>query len=107
MARPYSSLLLAGDLTNTSLSVTVPAGEVWVVRDMSIVYDGNATDGDLFYVTDDTTGTWLWRRKQLADDEWAQWQGREVLPEGTILTAHASGLSDVIFRISGYRLRSS
>lgn len=104
MPRPiYSAqLFCAGALTGNH-PVTVPAGQVYVLRDMD-AWAETSHNGDELLVRG-TNGNIIWA--VLCDGTFAgslkSWRGRQVIPQGTTFSVNAaSGSWDIA--ISGYIL---
>lgn len=100
MARVYSQRLLHGGAT-ASVSAIVPAGYLWVVRDVAIFTGGEEIDdefnlavaGAVIYYGGYSPSTWAYYH----------WEGRQVCNEGDELEFTATGEVWYVL-VSGYAL---
>jgi len=104
MARLYSSALYVAENLMGDLSEPVPAGEVWVVRDVTLLqFAGSAGAASNVYVGDALT---LWFIAAHLDptvaDAYYHWEGRQVIAPGSAIRVLTGESTQV--RISGYIL---
>lgn len=105
MAKVYSERLLVGGATS-SLSATVPADVLWVVRDARIYFDGaNSTDVFNLAVLTPASGTAILMYGQVAgaSPELFEFEGRQVLHAGDRLVFSGSTANWYV-TVSGYVL---
>lgn len=105
MSTVYSQLLIAISGVALNRNFVVPAGFIWVVRDITCAVTGGGL-GDQQQLYDVTTGTMIARFVEVASDASQQWSGRQVCPPGTTLNVASNGTGLVLFRVSGYALTS-
>lgn len=105
MSKVYSSRLLGGGAT-ASLSATVPADVLWVVRDAVLYFDG-ASSSDAYNLAVLALAGWsaVIDAGQVAGgtQETIHWEGRQVLVTGDELHFSASS-SNWYVLVSGYVL---
>lgn len=83
----------------------VPAGFVWVVRDIDLIYTDIAysyTDGFEF-TADDHSPLWTLPDGGYPANTSVHWRGRQVLEAGDHLNCSGT-LQKLSFRVSGYQL---
>lgn len=102
MTRPlYSVLLLEGTGAG---SANVPAGDVWVVRDVSGIIKAapGSSPGAIHF---SVNGTRFWEALVVPFREIPfHWSGRQVLAGGQTLDVNLFGGPVVSYAISGYQL---
>lgn len=103
MAAVYSSRLYrVSGLNGGSGTITVPAGEVWIVRDVD-AYSGAVVGTVTVRFLDIDTGGTIWENTGgINTATYASWRGRQVFEAGDSFAFSASDLSDI--RASGYKL---
>jgi hypothetical protein len=105
MATPpvYSLRIFGGQLTATSSSVTVPAGLLYIVRDIDVVLT-TPSGTSVFFLSDPAGGIlWYVSVDPAVTARWQGWRGRQVYEDGEVLTMTAqSGTWDI--HVSGYQL---
>jgi hypothetical protein len=100
----YSTLFFSGTVgSGTTTLYTVGPLNTVIIRDLEL-YAGVPSDIQ-FAVALGAPGltSYLWFVNPLKAGEWAQWQGRTVLPPGHTLLA-VSGAAGVVVTASGYLL---
>lgn len=106
MSAPYSKLLAEGTGSDTDPPSTylVPAGKVWIVRDIDAYSNAGLADAVL-YVKDIVPG-YLFAIAKVAvgSQNVVQWRGRQVLDAGAQGLEVASNAGSWTWRISGYEL---
>ena len=101
MAPIYSSRLLTCPGPTGSYSATVPAGQTWILVDVTC----QKTNAGTAVIVGDSEADYI----ELATEDpltlplYLQWRGRLVLPPGEVLTAEVTG-GPMTAALSGYIL---
>jgi hypothetical protein len=106
MSTPYSKRFLAFKGDQASHKAVVPAGKVWVVKDITFV-DISPTGQD-YFVCDVPDGIHVFAWSQPANTAWLQnhWSGMVVANPGEAISAYASSATGFV-TVSGYELNAS
>ncbi len=101
---PYSKRFYrAHGLNGTDTSGAVPAGKIWIVRDIDS-YSSSGASPQVWWVKLNTTGIPFATFKLAAfSQDGVQWRGRQVLVEGEVITIDTNTYT-VDIMISGYEL---
>jgi hypothetical protein len=102
MARLYSTRLMASEGAADALFEEVPAGFIWVVRDIVLTFDG-ADSADGYQVGVQGKAPILLGQVAGGNVEQFHWTGRQVMEAGETLAFTASTLNWYIL-VSGYQL---
>jgi hypothetical protein len=100
----YSKRFAALSLFTGTVSVTVPAGKVWILRDVDVVNRNSATAS---FGIEGSSGQLLWYLNPVynPNELWAGWRGRQIFSAGdTIGFSALTGVWDCT--ASGYELLS-
>jgi len=105
MARTvYSAVFYAASGISSPVTMfTVPAGEVWVVRDIDAYNNAGASMSDIYFVDSVSNGTFFYGKVAAASKDTVQWRGRQVFTFGGGAYVNPNG-SNWDVRVSGYRL---
>lgn len=103
MAQVYSTLFIEAELSNSSTGYDVPDGFLMIVRDINCFQPGAANDRAVYIANSATNIPVAYHLFTEAYENW-QWQGRQVIPAGSGLSAAAAGDGVVFTRICGYLL---
>lgn len=103
MASLYSIRAFAGSYTAglSAVQYTVPAGNIFVARCMSVYADTGPGSAGSLIITGITT---IAQVGGLAAGQWGQWEGRQVLNAGESLKVLAVGTVEI--SVSGYLLNA-
>ena len=104
MSHPFSILIARarGFSSAHVVIATVPAGKLWIVRDID-AYTNTLLGAVLDFGDEVTGGTFAGLHLGPASEGSVQWTGRQVFPAGESIFADArAGTWD--YRISGYEL---
>lgn len=111
---PYSHELGRHDFNNTTGTVTlatVPAGEVWVIKDASVVGLNTGSVGVRLDRYDGTLVTPFWCSALVTNNQESHTQERQiVLVEGDALRASSfgnTGTHRAFVRVGGYKLTAA
>lgn len=103
MAVVYSTLLVAEQGLSAPLSLTVPPGYIWILRDLDLYNGGGLGSAELFLVGSSGQAIYWARQTPGSDASVFQWRGRQVIEGGQSVTVNVtSGDWDV--SLSGYVL---
>lgn len=99
--RAYTKRLYFAIETARSVSAAVPAGMIWVVRDIDCV---PGMDVAMTVAVGVAPGLWFWvaHLDNLSGVRHGQWQGRQVLEAGEMLDVYAT--AQATFMVTGYEL---
>lgn len=102
MARLYSARFVSENGAGTTTSVEVPAGEIWVVRQIDVYSDVplGVDSGQCFVGIETIPFFWCTTGPDTTTHN--TWTGRQVLNAGEALTVYAD--DHVAVTISGYQL---
>jgi hypothetical protein len=102
-SKPYSIRFGAWSAISAAVSVVVPAGVVWILRDVDLV-DSSITTGDFCNVEGHLNQSIFFARNQTATPgPWFEWRGRQVFNAGEHITV-APGAGAWHATLSGYQL---
>ena len=103
MAKLYSTLFFAGIITTATPPAlyTVPPGQIAIVRDVIARLSSGSGDTITFY--DGTNEVTILVATPATTAATAEWQGRQVFEEGTIVAAAVTGGTWQL-RVCGYLL---
>lgn len=93
--------------TNTLSSLTVPAGQVWVVESAAMVDRNTVTTYNLLTAYKSGQPIVMLEGVQPAIDRYVYWNGRITLWEDDYLSANFYGCNagdDIVMRYGGYRM---
>jgi len=93
--------------TNYLNGAAVPAGEIWVVQNITVRYLGTAPSQMLVIVNGLASGLSLLNVANPSQDFWYTWQGSCILQEGDyvrLIVYGATAGDEVYFRYAGYRM---
>jgi hypothetical protein len=99
----YSERFFGGELTATDSQIAVvPAGSIWILRDLELLNLGVAGADCSIYAVMSPGGTaTVFRANAVPQYEWRQWEGRVVLNAGdTVHASFTAGPMQLI--VSGY-----
>lgn len=101
MSLPYTIRMLGGLATPAAgLEATVPAGYVWVIRDISALA---AQAGSINVCVLIAGQAFIWGVTSLTAEASVSWSGRQVANAGEQLQAITQG-QNTYFLVSGYQL---
>jgi hypothetical protein len=102
----YSQRFVAAVLTSSAPPLfTVPAGNVAVVKDMTLGWGTLAKVGGDISVLLSATNSRVWTQKVGASEQGsAHWVGYMVLPPGEVLRALTTATGTIYFTASGFLL---
>jgi hypothetical protein len=108
LSRPLYSQVVIDQHSSSDLSASylVPAGYVFIVRDM-VAFSSTTTSTGGVVVQSSGSGAFLWYVGTPAGaTETLQWQGRQVIEGGDTVTCDVYGAAGTSIRVSGYLLSS-
>lgn len=103
MARLYSKRLLSSDFATGPINAVVPAGYIWVVRDIDLMWFG-PPENDQASVSWEGVGQIFQCVGEASVEQHFQWQGRQVGNAGDTLQFLAEQYGNWTALVSGYEL---
>lgn len=101
MATVYSILVQASIGLNGTLTLTVPAGYKWILRDFDVYWGGGAIAKTVYLRG--TAGQAIWFNGfAIGGGQYASWRGRQVINPGKTCAIVTNDAMDVT--LSGYQL---
>lgn len=98
---PYSTSFAALQGLSGDHALTVPSGEVWVIRDID-VYADDFAPAEFYFIGASTQTIAYWQSSGASTPSTYQWRGRQVFEPGETIILRATNAADVT--MSGYRL---
>ena len=106
MANVYSTLFAQQRFVGEGLTIlaTVPAGELWIVRDVVLYVEFDVDTAQLGVLVEDPAAgyCYLYREMTPTPGQTYHWDGRQVMTVGQSLECYHAAATSVV-RVSGYR----
>lgn len=101
----YSTRFLAVAVATETVTLTVPAGKVWIVRDLDVVPRSGDVAHNVEWYGSAGQIIWFWSTVPGGGQPAGAWRGRQVFYQGETMSFGGQGAFDMT--CSGYELEAA